>query len=230
MREELHRVLDGEDEADALPADLRREVEAWRSLFREMRAGRASGAPAGTADRVLRAVAGERPRSAWRRFLEWWLEPRTVRLSPIAGLATAAAVLIAALALPSPWSDGEAPASGEPVVATSEGAGSGEAAMGGPGAPSAAPVYVQFLFRAPGARSVALAGDFNEWRPDVALQDPDGDGVWAARVPLRPGVHEYMFVVDGEEWVTDPQAERYAEDGFGNRNAVVAIARPSRGL
>ncbi len=31
-----------------------------------------------------------------------------------------------------------------------------------------------------------------------------------------------MFVVDGE-WVTDPQADRYVDDGFGNRNALIEV-------
>lgn len=228
MREELHRVLDDEADAARLPADLRREAEAWRRLFREMRRVGPSRAPSGLSDRVLVAVAGERPGPGWRRVLDWWTEPRPVRLSPAAGLAAAAALLLAALALPSPWADAGAPGRTEGVVAGSPETPPTEAVAGAPGA--APPVYVQFLFHAPDARSVALAGDFNDWRPDIALQDPDGDGVWTARVPLRPGVHQYMFVVDGEEWMTDPQAERYAEDGFGNRNAVVAIARPSRGL
>jgi hypothetical protein len=36
-----------------------------------------------------------------------------------------------------------------------------------------------------------------------------------------------MFLVDGAEWMTDPEAQRYAEDGFGNRNAILAVAAPS---
>jgi hypothetical protein len=35
-----------------------------------------------------------------------------------------------------------------------------------------------------------------------------------------------MFVVDGEKWITDPQADRYVDDGFGMRNAVLSIAQP----
>jgi len=43
-------------------------------------------------------------------------------------------------------------------------------------------------------------------------------------VPVRPGVHGYMFLIDGTKWQTDPRADRYQEDGFGNRNAVLAVA------
>ena len=77
---------------------------------------------------------------------------------------------------------------------------------------------------APGAQSVAVAGDFSEWEPTFALDDADGDGVWTGRVPVRPGVHSYMFLIDGAEWQTDPNADSYQDDGFGNQNAVLAIA------
>ncbi len=85
-------------------------------------------------------------------------------------------------------------------------------------------VYVQFVVDAPAAETVHLVGDFTEWRPNVALEDEDGDGVWSGRVPLRPGVHEYMFVIDGADWVTDPNAAGYQDDGFGQRNAIVAVS------
>ena len=83
---------------------------------------------------------------------------------------------------------------------------------------------MQFVVEAPTAESVHLVGDFNAWQPTVALEDPDGDGVWSGRVPLQPGVHEYMFVIDGDAWITDPNAPSYKDDGFGQRNALVAVA------
>jgi 1,4-alpha-glucan branching enzyme len=73
------------------------------------------------------------------------------------------------------------------------------------------------------ATSVAVAGDFSGWEPSFTLDDLDGDGVWSGRVPVRPGVHAYMFVIDGTEWMTDPHAGHYQDDGFGNRNAVLAV-------
>ena len=90
-----------------------------------------------------------------------------------------------------------------------------------------ATVYVQFVFAAENAQSVAVAGDFNQWQPTTGeLRDADGDGVWTALVAVDPGLHKYMFVVDGEEWVTDPRADSYVDDGFGMRNALIAVAAP----
>ena len=88
-------------------------------------------------------------------------------------------------------------------------------------------VYVQFALEAPQAQSVAVSGDFDGWAGSFALQDADGDGTWTGRIPLKPGVHAYMFLVDGSTWLTDPQAQRYSDDGFGNRNAILAVANPS---
>jgi hypothetical protein len=55
----------------------------------------------------------------------------------------------------------------------------------------------------------------------------DGDGVWTGAVPLPPGLHKYMFLIDGKEWVTDPHAERYYDDGYGMRNAVITVVPPA---
>jgi 1,4-alpha-glucan branching enzyme len=95
------------------------------------------------------------------------------------------------------------------------------------GPPEDVVVYVQFALDAPDAQSVAVAGDFDGWKGMNALEDLDGDGIWTGRVAIRPGVHAYMFLVNGSTWTTDPRAQRYAEDGFGNRNAILAVAAPS---
>jgi 1,4-alpha-glucan branching enzyme len=70
---------------------------------------------------------------------------------------------------------------------------------------------------------VAIAGDFTDWAPNLGMDDSDGDGIWTVRVPMKPGVHEYMFLIDGTRWVTDPNAERYEQDGYGHSNAILAV-------
>ena len=49
-----------------------------------------------------------------------------------------------------------------------------------------------------------------------------------AEFVLPVGQHEYMFVVDGERWVADPNAGRYVDDDFGRENAVLIVRRASR--
>lgn len=210
----IHRYLDGELSREELPEEARHEAEAWERMLEDVAATTPPGAPAGLEARIRRALEAEwsRRSPAWRRALAWLLRPRSVRISPALGLAAAAAL---ALLVWRPWST--APGAGPAATV-----GASREAVAATGA-GAATVYVEFSLRAPGATSVAVAGDFSSWKPRVSLQDPDGDGVWTGRVPLHPGIHQYMFVIDGSRWVTDPQAHSYDDDGFGNRNAVLAV-------
>jgi hypothetical protein len=86
----------------------------------------------------------------------------------------------------------------------------------------------QFVGQFPGARSVEVVGSFNNWsRGLLHLRDDDHDGIWHAAAMLPAGQHEYMFVVDGERWVTDPLAGRFVDDGFGaGQENSVLIVRP----
>lgn len=81
---------------------------------------------------------------------------------------------------------------------------------------------VRLTLVAPGARQVAVAGDFNKWRTDTHIMTRE-NGMWSIDLPLKPGVYTYMFIVDSEHWVTDPHAGSYRDDGFGNRNAVMRV-------
>lgn len=51
----------------------------------------------------------------------------------------------------------------------------------------------------------------------------DGDGRWGLVVPLGSGEYLFMYVIDGQQWLTPPRAEDYLADGFGNRNGVVTV-------
>ena len=84
-------------------------------------------------------------------------------------------------------------------------------------------VTVTMKLHAPEAHHVAVAGTFNKWKVDANVLTKQENGVWTISIPLKPGEYSYMFVVDGKAWVTDPNAETYSDDGFGNKNAVVRV-------
>jgi hypothetical protein len=213
MNDELNRWLDGEGSREDLPAELREQAELWDRLARTRRSD-IGPAPEWIAARVMRDIPSGRPGPVTRAFgaLRWLARPRTVRVRPVTVGAFAAAGLAALLL----W-----PGTPAPIVPAESGV---TRAAGAPAADGQ--VYVQFVYVAPEAGAVSVAGDFNEWSEQgFTLRDPDGDGVWTGHLPLTPGLHKYMFVVDGE-WVTDPQAERYIDDGFGNRNALISVVPP----
>lgn len=88
------------------------------------------------------------------------------------------------------------------------------------------PIAVQFRIRAPEARAVTVAGDFNDWEPEALEMQRADSGLWSARTALPPGRYAYMYVVDGQ-WITPPDARRTQDDGFGARNGVLDLLDPS---
>ena len=85
-------------------------------------------------------------------------------------------------------------------------------------------VYVRLVLLQPDARSVSVAGDFNDWNPGQTKLERSEGGMWTATIALKPGRYQYMFVIDGKQWVADPLAEEGAGDGFGSQNAVLDVA------
>jgi 1,4-alpha-glucan branching enzyme len=74
------------------------------------------------------------------------------------------------------------------------------------------------------AMRVQLAGSFTNWEPRYELRQ-SAPGIWTITVPLTEGVHDYAFVVDGQQWVPDPHAPQIG-DGFGGTNSRLALLHP----
>lgn len=72
------------------------------------------------------------------------------------------------------------------------------------------------------ARSVALAGTFNDWRPAVTPMIHLCKDLWVKDLLLPPGRYEYRLVVDGQ-WICDPAAIEKAPNPFGDMNAVLIV-------
>jgi len=92
-------------------------------------------------------------------------------------------------------------------------------AAGAPAAGSSAPT---FTYTDPAAKSVYVAGDFNQWNATANALQKDSSGVWTASMPLKPGKYQYKFIVDGD-WKQDPLNSQTADDTFGGRNSVKTV-------
>ncbi|HKG13016.1 MAG TPA: S8 family serine peptidase [Pyrinomonadaceae bacterium] len=83
---------------------------------------------------------------------------------------------------------------------------------------------VLFSFHDDSAREVALAGDFNGWKPSRTRLVKGSDGVWLASVEgLLPGRYRYKLVVDGARWTDDPANGLKEPDEFGGFNSVLNV-------
>lgn len=213
----IHGFLDGDLPLEALTPDEREQALALRAVLNAAAEPlRATRAPADLAARVMASLPpaqAPRAESAKTRgpragVLAWLWNPTPVRLTlrPAYGLAFAGVAAVA-LAIPRPHQNAVVVKDPLPPAVAS--------------APRVAPVYVQFRIRVPDAHQVQLAGTFTGWKPAVTLTR-SATGEWTALVPLRPGVHDYAFVVDGDRWVADPNAPQ-VDDSFGGTNSRISL-------
>lgn len=213
MHPQVQRALDGDIGARALSTPERVElVEAESQIAAVLRAVPVEPLPdlaPAVLERIRRQSSRARPDASRftvgptprRSVADWLWRPRSVSVTWRPAYALAAAVTFVAVFAADVVR--RRPAG---VAATSP------------------QVFTQFVFNAPNAKRVAVAGDFSGWQPVHVMARSEG-GVWTVVVPLDPGVHDYAFVVDGERWVADPAAPAI-HDGFGGVNSRVAVLSP----
>jgi len=208
------RHPDGSPSSEVRRGDSTPATDAWDRMVEAFQRDAPTGAaPPWLEQKVMAEIHALPEPGLWSAIRDWLMSPRAVRVSPLAG-ALVVALFAIVIVLPDSGALPLSPPTGTlPAQRVASGAG-----------PEASVVYVQFELEAPAAHSVAVAGDFSDWEPGFTLSDTNGDGVWTGRVPVQPGVHAYMFLIDGTSWQTDPRADRYQDDGFGNQNAVLAVA------
>jgi len=73
---------------------------------------------------------------------------------------------------------------------------------------------ILFQFLSENAKSVEIAGDFNNWIPESLLFRPE-DSIWKKIVSIQQGSYRYKFIVDGE-WQMDPYHNDQIENAHGS--------------
>jgi 1,4-alpha-glucan branching enzyme len=82
-------------------------------------------------------------------------------------------------------------------------------------------VYV-FKYDNEKAKAVYLVGDFNNWNPYSNPMEPLGGGEFKVKVRLKPGMHSYCYVVDGD-WKADPNNLNQFSDEVGNIISIMFV-------
>ena len=177
-----------------------------KPIMESLKAMPPKGLPEGFADRVMATALKTKEGPPLRagvlqRALSFLILPRQIQLRPVWQFAWGIVFCLLS------------------SLATMWGTGSFINAGGAP-----EEVWVRFAVQAQEARQVALVGDFNSWGArEIRLHNTGGRGVWHALLPLRPGVYQYMFVVDGEKWIPDPMGSGMVDDGFGRQNSLIKV-------
>ena len=76
---------------------------------------------------------------------------------------------------------------------------------------------------APEAKTVELVGDFNNWNTDKAVAMKKQKDVFKAIVELESGKeYQFRYLIDGQAWENDWEADAYVSTPFGVDNSVVS--------
>jgi len=82
---------------------------------------------------------------------------------------------------------------------------------------------VNFICKAPQAKTVSLVGDFNQWNPAAHPMKQMADRSWLVTVELKHGHHRYAFLVDGV-LTLDPHAQGITRNDKGERVCLVPVS------
>lgn len=226
LRKYLDGDLSAEKEQEALHAIA--DDEEMRSMlrFEQLLTGTDFSTyevPAGFSDSVMQAIeTREEPveqvepgiAGQVKDWISTLFEPREIRLRPAFAMAMILfiAVLVALPYFADQPEDNQIAATNMESPSVEQVSDNGEQ------------VWTRFVYIDEEAESVSVAGDFSDWNPiELTKQSLNGQQVWTGLVPMDRGEHRYMFIKNGEKWVTDPLAPVQQDDGFGNKNAVIYL-------
>ncbi len=90
----------------------------------------------------------------------------------------------------------------------------------------AGPERVVATFRLPdvhGAQSAHVVGEFNEWSHTAHPMVRTGEG-FQAQIALDPGrAYRFRYLLDGERWENDWNADAYVPNEFGGDDSVIDL-------
>jgi 1,4-alpha-glucan branching enzyme len=74
------------------------------------------------------------------------------------------------------------------------------------------------------AQAACVCGDFNDWSPTATPMVRRKDGRFSVTVALpAERSYRYRFLLDGERWENDWEAETYVNNAFGTEDSLIRV-------
>ena len=80
----------------------------------------------------------------------------------------------------------------------------------------------RFVIYLPDVNQVEIAGSFTNWRR-IPMQRAGGSGYWEVQLALPQGEHQFTYIVDGRQRLTDPTIQTREQDDFGGYNSILYV-------
>ena len=72
------------------------------------------------------------------------------------------------------------------------------------------------------ANSVHVVGEFNDWSETANPLKKYKNGSFKAIVNMEKGTkYQFKYLIDGEKWMNDTEADSYVSNDFSGENSVV---------
>ena len=74
-------------------------------------------------------------------------------------------------------------------------------------------------------KDVKLVGDFNDWDKKSDSLEKKKDR-WEITMRLKPeNTYRFKYLIDGEKWENDDDADRYVANEYGSEDSVVEVGK-----
>ncbi|HRY28847.1 MAG TPA: diguanylate cyclase [Elusimicrobiota bacterium] len=85
------------------------------------------------------------------------------------------------------------------------------------------PISIRYDAKDPQVQTVSVVGDFNNWSKRTLPMARQPNGEWELTVRLKPGRYRYKLFVNNGQWVPDPSAPLFEDDGFGGQCSIMVV-------
>ena len=73
-------------------------------------------------------------------------------------------------------------------------------------------------------KKIQLVGEFNAWDTKCVPMKKNKSGEFSSVVELQPGKeYQYKYLINGDNWNNDPDADKYVINEFQGENSVIVI-------
>lgn len=73
-------------------------------------------------------------------------------------------------------------------------------------------------------KKIQLVGEFNAWDTKCVPMKKNKTGDYTTVLELQPGKeYQYKYLVNGDRWDNDPDADKYIMNEFQSENSVIVL-------
>lgn len=82
---------------------------------------------------------------------------------------------------------------------------------------------VKFILKPEEAETVAIAGLNGDWKTLIYMNKKKDGSFWTEISLPKESEHEFKYLVNENEWLNEPEADKEQPNDFGSSNSVIVL-------